>query len=87
MATHKLQSLTSEGLNLYSLTDKPDGGVSAPAEVWQLVVMNEILQELKKLNRLLHCHNFTDVPFKLDKIAKNTTKKKRKPAPKLRAVA
>lgn len=44
-----------------------------------LAVLCVIRDELKTLNRLLHCQNFTDIPQKLDRIDKNTKKAKRKP--------
>ncbi len=42
-------------------------------ETWDAVkvaVLMDIRDELQKLNTLFHCINFTDVPFKLDRIAK-----------------
>jgi len=45
-----------------------------------------ILEELKTLNRLLHCSNFTGIPQTLRKIDANTKKRKRV-KPKLKAVA
>lgn len=46
-------------------------------------VLMDIRDELKRLNGLLNCHNFTRIPFVLDQIKRNTTKKKRarKPRP------
>lgn len=41
-----------------------------------LAVLMDIRDELKKLNQLLYCHNFLEMPFTLKKIEKNTTKKK-----------
>lgn len=68
--------------------------------VWQLdngkyddtavtrAILLDIREELKRLNSLLHCHNFTAIPFKLDAIKRNTTKKRKpkKATPKLRVV-
>ena len=60
---------------------------------WQYVpiaVLMDIRDELKRLNALLHCHNFTDIPHKLDRIKRNTAKKRKPRAvgkPKLRVVA
>lgn len=48
---------------------------------WDLVpiaVLMDIRDELKQLNRLLHCPNFTSIPHKLESIRKNTTKKRKK---------
>lgn len=44
----------------------------------QVAVLMDIRDELKRLNDLLHCHNFTRIPFALDQIKLNTTKKKKK---------
>lgn len=41
-----------------------------------LAVMMDIRDELQRLNCLLHCSNFINIPFKLDEIKKNTTKKR-----------
>jgi len=53
-------------------------------------VLMDIRAELQILNGLLHCQNFVDVPAKLDRIAKNTRKRRAKPKiagkPKLRVV-
>jgi hypothetical protein len=38
----------------------------------------DIRAELKRLNHLLHCHNFTEIPGVLRGIRRNTTKRKRK---------
>lgn len=38
----------------------------------------DIRDELKRMNGLLHCHNFLSIPHKLESIRKNTIKKKRK---------
>lgn len=55
-----------------------NGSKVGPYEAWQLVALHEILVELRKLNTLLHCGNFVNVPHKLERIAKNTTKPKRR---------
>jgi hypothetical protein len=47
---------------------------------WEGVIiatLYDIRDELQELNKLLHCGNFTAIPFKLDKIEKNTRKKPR----------
>jgi len=52
-------------------------------------VMMDVRDELVKLNALLHCHNFTDIPHKLERIKRNTAKKRKPKAaskPKLRVV-
>ncbi len=41
-----------------------------------LAVLMDIRDELKRLNSLLHCHNFTDIPFVLRSIKQNTVKPK-----------
>ena len=43
-----------------------------------LQVMQDVRDELQRLNTLLHCSNFQRIPLKLDAIRKNTTKPKRK---------
>jgi len=43
-----------------------------------LSVLMDIRDELKRLNNLLHCHNFVSIPQILKGIRRNTTKKKRK---------
>lgn len=50
----------------------------ATHELAQIAVLMDIRSELMKLNQLLHGQNFTSIPSKLDKIAKNTTKPRRK---------
>lgn len=53
-----------------------------------LAVLMDIRDELKALNLLLHCQNFQNIPFKLDAIARNTKKKRKRAVgkPKLRVV-
>ena len=51
---------------------------------WQFAhvrVLMDIRDELKRLNNLLHCSNFTGIPHTLTKIRINTTKRKRKAKP------
>ena len=58
-----------------------DWDLSDPAKSWtevEVAVLMDIRDELKSLNRLLHCANFIAIPRKLDQIARNTEKKKRK---------
>lgn len=62
---------------------------SSTTDTWQLAVLLSIRDELRRLNAVLHCSNFLDIPHKLERIKRNTTKK-RKPRvvakPKLRVV-
>ncbi len=47
---------------------------------WERVgvaVLMDIRSELRKLNALLSCPNFTRIPLSLSRIAANTTKKKK----------
>ncbi len=55
----------------------PQGTIASWTNV-QIAVLMDIRDELQRLNRILGCHNFLDVPFKLDRIEKNT----RKPLPR-----
>jgi hypothetical protein len=43
-----------------------------------IVILCDIRRELKKLNTLLHCSNFTDIPPILRGVRKNTTKRRPK---------
>lgn len=50
-----------------------------PVTDWQqasVAVLMDIRDELKRMNNLLHCQNFIQIPRKLDQIRKNTTKRK-----------
>lgn len=69
--------LVSAGLNVKH-GEIPDGRNSATMEVWQYAVSYAILEELRRLNTLLHCHNFTGIPHTLQTIALNTRKPKRR---------
>lgn len=40
-------------------------------------VMEQVRDEMKKLNSLLHCQNFIAIPRKLDAIKRNTARKRR----------
>jgi len=44
----------------------------------QVALLMDIRSELRKLNGLLHCKNFIQIPGKLDRIGRNTAKPKRK---------
>jgi hypothetical protein len=65
-----------------------DDGNTADNSTLQLAVLCVIRDELKKLNGLLHCQNFIEIPSILRSVRRNTAKKKRpkKQAPKLRVV-
>lgn len=66
-----------------------DDGSWNDADV-QLALLNDIREELKRLNAVLHCPNFIEIPSILRTIRKNTTKKRKPKAaakPRLRAVS
>lgn len=48
----------------------------------KIAVLMDIRDELKQLNRLLGCPNFTEIPSVLREIRRNTAKPKPKPKPK-----
>ena len=50
----------------------PENGVTY--ESAQLAVLMDLRDELKRLNALLYCENFTDIPMILRKIQSNTSK-------------
>ncbi len=54
-----------------------NGNIATWAAV-EIAVLMDIRDELKRLNSLLHCHNFVSIPQTLKGIRRNTTKKKRK---------
>lgn len=60
----------------WNVSRDSDGFVSH--EACQLAVLQDIRDELKKLNRLLHCSNAVAIPTILRKIQRNTTKGPRK---------
>ncbi len=69
-------------VSLPSCVKNFDGGHTMSNEDWQMVIQVRTLRELEKLNRLLACPNFIGIPKTLRKIAKNTTKpRKRKVKP------
>lgn len=43
-----------------------------------IIVLMDIRDEMKALNALLRCPNFTQIPAKLDAIKRNTTKPRTK---------
>lgn len=70
-----------ENLN-WRVWKNDDGTYTADAVTWSLLM--DIRRELRQLNQLLRCPNFLDIPSKLDRIARNTAKPKRKKAAKKR---
>lgn len=44
----------------------------------QLAVLMDIREELQRLNRLLHCHNFIGMPATLRSISRKLAKPRRK---------
>lgn len=49
-------------------------------QTWDQVVvavLMDVRNELRRLNSVLHCPNFLAIPHKLDKIQRNTKRKKR----------
>jgi hypothetical protein len=50
----------------------------------QVAALLSIRDELRKLNTLLHCPNFTGIPQTLRDIKKNTTKRSRKSVLKIK---
>lgn len=74
-------------ISLPSAERLASGATQMSTEDWHSVILVKILRELQTLNRLLHCHNFTNIPHTLKAIERQTKRRKRKTAPKLRAVA
>lgn len=79
----KINTLSVDGMTINSIERRPDSSQTGPIDAWQLVALHEILVELRRLNSLLHCHNFVAVPSKLERIARNTAKPR---APRKRKV-
>jgi hypothetical protein len=52
-----------------------------PPDRIQIMILCDIRRELKKLNSLLHCHNFIEIPKILRGVRKNTYKRRRKKKP------
>ena len=73
MARHK-----DRNWNLPEITPAADGSRTHSWESIQTAVLMDIREELKMLNRLLHCSHFVDIPRRLERIARNTAKPKRK---------
>lgn len=64
----------SRGANVAWQLWRDEGGFES-SQV-QLAVLMDIRAELRKLNSILGCSNCIDIPHKLDRIVKNTTKRK-----------
>jgi hypothetical protein len=60
----------------WNLADK-EGNIGTWERV-QIAVLMDIRSELRTLNSVLRCPNFQAIPRKLDRIARNTAKKKKK---------
>jgi hypothetical protein len=60
----------------WTLWQNDDG--TYPIEQAKLAVLMDIRGELRKLNALLHCSNFTGIPRELLAIKRNTTKRRKK---------
>lgn len=44
----------------------------------QAMLLMDLRDQLRTLNNVFRCHRFLDVPNKLERIARNTAKKRRK---------
>lgn len=55
----------------------------------QIALLHDIREELKRMNSILHCPNFIEIPSILRAVKRNTTKRKRPKVqkPKLRVVS
>lgn len=62
-----------------TITHHDDGHDTTDTERIMMCTLLVIRDELKKLNRLLYCQNFIDIPRKLDAIRRNTQAKNKKP--------
>lgn len=60
----------------WQLKTNQDGSV--PHQDAHLAVLMDLRDELQKLNRLLHCSNFIEIPRILRAIRRNITKPRRK---------
>ena len=76
----RVNDLINANLNvsLPSYENLPNGRYTMAQSDWMLLYLARIEQELKTLNRLLHCHNAQDIPDILRRIDKNTKKRPRK---------
>ena len=59
----------------WNLPVDQDGNINAGHV--EIAVLMDIRDELKRLNELLHCRNFINIPVTLSKIERNTTKKRK----------
>lgn len=55
----------------------PNSSGNITLEQVNVAVLMDIRDELKELNRLLHCSNFVAIPTILRTIRRNTTKRRR----------
>ena len=79
--------LKTQGRNIDWHIHVNDDGTWNDADV-QMALLNDIREELKRLNELLHCSNFVEIPSILRTIKRNTTKRKKpKGKPQLRVVS
>jgi hypothetical protein len=60
----------------WNISTNPDG--TTPSSDIQLALLMDLRDELQRLNALLNCTNFTEIPGTLLGIKRNTTKPKRK---------
>jgi hypothetical protein len=56
----------------WAVVKEADGRYSTPNA--QICVLQDIRDELKRLNSLLHCKNFVEIPYILRSIRCNTAK-------------
>lgn len=71
------------------VTVNDDGTQSADTDTIIMCMLATIRDELRRLNNVLQCPNFIGVPSKLDRIERNTRKRRKPKAvgkPKLRVV-
>jgi len=68
----------------WDLPADPSGRISNWDAV-KVAVMMDIRDELKELNSLFRCQNFLNIPHKLDRICRNTSKPKTKAAKRPKA--
>ena len=66
-----------ENWNLTAGTKQRDGTNTVPTLTVQCALLMDLRDELKKLNALLCCHNFIEIPHTLKAIKRNTAKKRR----------
>lgn len=55
-----------------------DDGNIGSWEHAKLALFMDLRDELKRLNQLLHCHRFVDVPLKLDRILRKMPAQKKR---------